>query len=229
MAEGNLRPGTTPFRWRGSTRILSRRFLAPEVFELELERPAGLRFRPGQRLRLQREGCERDYSIASSPVETELRLLIRLFPEGRMTPGLAAAAPGTVIEGSGPHGYFLFDAPGATPVFVASGTGIAPFRSMAASGAAGFVLLHGARTAAELFYREFLETRAARYLGCLTRQGPPLPSGTRAGRVTDALREDLASGAYDFYLCGRGEMIRDALQVIDARFPAARVFTEPFS
>ncbi len=229
MAQGSLRRGTEPSGWRGSTRILSRRFLAPAVFELELERPAALGFRPGQRLRLRREGCERDYSIASSPGEDGLRLLIRLFPGGKMTSNLAASAPGTVIEGSGPHGYFLFDAAGKTPVFVAAGTGIAPFRSMAASGAAGFVLLHGARTAAELFYRGFLEARAARYVGCLTRARPPLPAGTRPGRVTDALREDLAPGAYDFYLCGRSEMIRDALQVIDARFPQARVFTEPFS
>ncbi|MEJ5357618.1 MAG: FAD-binding oxidoreductase [Desulfobacterales bacterium] len=229
MAEGALRAGAHPSGWQGSTRILSRRFLAPAVFELELERPAEFRFLPGQRLRLRREGCDRDYSIASGPGEPGLRLLIRLFPEGRMSPWLAAAAPGTAIEGSGPHGYFLFDPAGGTPVFVAAGTGVAPFRSMAAAGAAGFVLFQGARTEAELFYRSLLEPRAGRYLGCLTRERPPRPAGTRAGRVIDALREDLPPGSYDFYLCGRGEMIRDALQVIDARFPGARVFTEAFS
>lgn len=228
MAEGTLSAGADPSGWQGRTRILSRRFLAPGVFELELERPAALRFLPGQRLRLRREGYDRDYSIASSPGEPGLRLLIRLFPEGRMSPWLAAVPPGTAVEGSGPHGYFLFDPAGVTPVFVASGTGIAPFRSMAAAGAAGFVLFQGARTGAELFYRRFLEARAGRYVGCLTRERPPLPAGTRAGRVTEALREDLTPGRYDFYLCGRGEMIRDALQVIDARFPGVRVFTEAF-
>jgi ferredoxin-NADP reductase len=47
-------------------------------------------------------------------------------------------------------------------------------------------------------------------------------------RVTDFLEQKLSPGSYDFYLCGRGEMVRDATHIIDRRFPGARVFSELF-
>ncbi len=229
MAQGRLNAPAPPIAGRRPLRLIARRFLAPEVFELDLERPPGFRFLAGQRLRLGAGGVERDYSIASGPAEEALRLLVRRVPGGRVSSFLAEAPPGTAIAGSGPHGYFVFAPTSRTPVFAATGVGIAPFRAMAAAGIGGFVLFHSAPTADGLFYRGFLEPRAARYRGCLSRQAPPLPAGTRPGRVTDALREELSDGDYDFYLCGRGEMIAEALRMIDARFPAARVFTEPFS
>jgi len=229
MAPGSLNAPAPPIAGRQTLRLLARRSLSPEVFELDLERPPGFRFLPGQQLRIREGGVERDYTIASGPGEGVLRILVRRVPGGSISPFLCEAPPGTAIAASGPHGYFVFAPAPRTPVFAATGVGIAPFRSMAASGVRGFVLFHGAGRAGGLFYREFLEPRAARYRGCLSRQAQPLPAGTRPGRVTDALREELAEGDYDFYLCGRGEMIAQALQVIDARFPRARVFTEPFS
>jgi ferredoxin-NADP reductase len=46
--------------------------------------------------------------------------------------------------------------------------------------------------------------------------------------VTHYLQNKLPAGQYDFYLCGRGEMVRDAVAVIDRRFEAGRVFAETF-
>ena len=48
------------------------------------------------------------------------------------------------------------------------------------------------------------------------------------GRVTEYLASLLAPGQYDFYLCGRREMIREATLLIDERFPGGRIYSEPF-
>ena len=48
------------------------------------------------------------------------------------------------------------------------------------------------------------------------------------GRVTDYLRDKLPVTAYDFYLCGRREMIRDVTLLVDERFPGSHIYTEPF-
>jgi hypothetical protein len=36
------------------------------------------------------------------------------------------------------------------------------------------------------------------------------------------------SGLYDFSLCGREEMIRDVILLVDQRFPDSLVYTESF-
>ena len=96
---------------------------------------------------------------------------------------------------------------------------------MARAGAAGFTLLHGVRRAADLLYREPLESAASRYVPCLSQEGPP---GSFRGRVTAWAAEHLPPAAYDFTLCGSRGMIRDFLLLVDERFPGSRAYTEIF-
>ncbi|MFZ0131496.1 MAG: hypothetical protein WAK95_03065, partial [Desulfobacterales bacterium] len=110
-------------------------------------------------------------------------------------------------------------------VFVATGTGIAPFAAMARSGVEGFTVLHGVRQAGECYYAALLRSRARRYVACLSQKGPP-GTGTFHGRVTDYLATHLEPGPCDFYLCGRGDMIRDATWIVDERFAGSMVYSE---
>jgi hypothetical protein len=55
-----------------------------------------------------------------------------------------------------------------------------------------------------------------------------MPPDAFRGNVTEYLEQHLTPGAYDFYLCGRSEMIRDVTHLIDIRFPESLVFTELF-
>jgi benzoate/toluate 1,2-dioxygenase reductase subunit len=48
------------------------------------------------------------------------------------------------------------------------------------------------------------------------------------GRVTEYLEKQLSLDSYDFYLCGRQEMIRDVTAVVDERFPKSLIYTEVF-
>lgn len=209
------------------TRIVARRPLAESTFELALAKPTRFTFAPGQRVRLCHAEAERDYSISSAPADALIRLCIRRVDNGRLSARLAEITVGAALAFTGPHGYFIFQASARQAVFVATGTGIAPFCAMAAAGVSGFILLHGVAAQEELFYRDLLQAKAAAYVACLS-GGRTAATGHFNGRVTDYLRERLPAGAYDFYLCGRQEMVRDATLVIDERFCGSLVFSEIF-
>ena len=108
-----------------------------------------------------------------------------------------------------------------------NGTGIAPFVSMCRSGNCGATILHGVRTDRECYYADLLREKAASYVPCLSaakREG----ENFFPGRVTRFLRNRLPAGVYDFYLCGRREMIAEAIGIIDERFDGSRIYTEIF-
>ena len=210
-----------------STPLIHRQWLTDTVVELHFSRPDGFRFEPGQRLRICHDALERDYSLASAPGDPELRLLVRVFPEGRGSTYLSRVESGQPISFYGPRGYFVYRESPRTAVFVATGTGVAPFLSMCRTGVSGFICLHGAKDRAGLLHAAVLEKQATRYVPCLSSSADS-SSSDFAGRVTDYLGGSLAPGDYDFYLCGHQEMIRDAFQIIDERFEQAHVHSEVF-
>jgi ferredoxin-NADP reductase len=210
-----------------TVRVLANRRLSANAFELTLAKPPDFTFLPGQRLRLETAGAQRDYSIVSAPSETVLRLCIRRVAGGRLSARLAHAGADEPVTVTGPHGYFTFKASARPAVFVATGTGIAPFCAMAGAGVSGFTLLHGVETPADLYYRDVIQPRAAAYVACLSADRPAEPAHY-PGWVTDYLRNRLPPRACDFYLCGRQDMIRDATLLVDERFPGSLVYTEMF-
>lgn len=209
-----------------SAELLEKSWLTQNTFELRVTRPENFRFESGQFIRFFQGDMERDYSIISGPNEPFLGFCVRDTRQGRMSSCLAKIPTGTRLRLSGPMGYFTFKRADHPAVFVATGTGIAPFVSMTRSGISGFILLHGVPCAADLYYRTELEAAAWLYVPCFSKEISE--QGAHNGRVTDYLANHLPSGAYDFYLCGRREMIGDCLAVLDERFPDARVFTEIF-
>jgi ferredoxin-NADP reductase len=209
-------------------RLLARRSMGDKALELKFERPGDFTFSPGQRIRIVHDRGERDYSLVSAPHEHHIAILVRVVEGGAFSPVLAAARIGTSFSFTGPFGYFVRLPSERPAVFVATGTGVAPFISMARSGVKGFILLHGVRETQELYERSLLLGAAAVYAACISKPAPGLHEEIFNGRVTHYLRSRLRSGVYDFYLCGRKEMIREATLIIDERFPDSSVYVEPF-
>ncbi len=213
-----------------SVKFLSRRPLSEKSFEIDLTRPERFEFEAGQRLRFIWQAEARDYSMISAPTDALISLCIRKVRGGLLSPLLAAAKTGTRFRVSGPHGYFTFKSSRRKAVFVATGTGIAPFVSMARDGVGGFTLLHGVGDPTELYYETMLRAKAGQYIPCLSSRGTDVSNVTGAfvGRVTDYLEDRLERDVYDFYLCGKSEMIRDATLLVDECFPDSRVYAESF-
>ena len=206
--------------------LIERRWLSKSSFDITLAKPEGFEFRPGQCIRLLQDRIERDYSLVSAPEDPHLALCIRNIEGGILTPTLSAAPIGSHFNFSGPHGYFTFNPSDRPAVFVATGTGVAPFVSIARSGVTGYILLHGVNTADEAYYAPVFKNTAERYVPCISEDTSS--SSHFQGRVTDYLRNRLAPGAYDFYLSGRREMIHDVTLLVDEKFAGSLVFAEIF-
>ena len=210
--------------------VTGRTWLTDQTFEIRFARPAGFDFLPGQKIKLMAGPTHRTYTLINAPHDDDLAICVRHIPQGKISSLLAGVPMGRMLHLSPAFGFFLYQ-PGRYPsVFVATGTGIAPFVAFARAGVRDFHLLHGVRQAAELYYHDLLADCAHAFVPCLTAAPSHLPQWPQlfTGRVTTYLETRLAAGDYDFYLCGRGEMVRDAMRIIDRRFPSSRVFTETF-
>ena len=213
------------------SRLLERRWLTDEVFELTCARPQGYSFTPGQYAEIYHQQESREYTLISSQDDSHLQFLIRHVPAGLVSGFLAAAPVGAPIQLGHPKGYLTFSASPRPAVFVATGVGVAPFVAMARAGIQGFTMIHGSRSGADRYYHEIFEQKANLYLACLSRQTPgeSEPAGWFSGRVTTYLKTVALPQICDFYLCGSASMIRDVMQVLDQRFRGSKVYYELFS
>ena len=211
-----------------TVRVRQRKWLSRNCFELVLEKPGDFKFLAGQKVLIEKDGVQREYSLACSPDGADLCFCVRYLENGTLSAQLSTLQPGESLSISDAYGFFLYR-PGSG-VFVATGTGIAPFVAYAESGVRGFMMLHGVTTVEDLYYRHIVENAVTHYVPCLSGEEAErvAAAGGMAGRVTDYLAERLTPGIYDFYLCGNGAMIGDSIRIIDQFFPESRVFAESF-
>lgn len=210
--------------------------LAPEVHHFEFEVPdvESFSFTPGQFVSVidREDGKEvtRAYSIASPRAGNRFALCLNRVEDGIVSPWLFALKPGDEVEVHEPLGYFTLRHPGHRAVFVATGTGIAPFRSMLLDHLPrtqpDITLLFGVRYEEGLLYREELERLAEeyssfRFIPTITRPGESWKG--RTGRVQQHLDEALGIrtpdevATLDVYVCGLKEMVDDIRKELKRR------------
>ncbi len=165
------------------------------------------------------------YSIASGREEPWVEILYTLVDDGALTPRLSRLREGDTLYVSEPSGSFTDR--GEPAVWIAAGTGVAPFASMVRSGITeGRRLIHGSRTVAGFYYTELFERAlGARYVRCSSGETAP---GIVAGRLTRWLREEaeLPREAV-YYLCGGSGMVVDVRDILIERgIPYDRVVSE---
>jgi ferredoxin-NADP reductase len=145
--------------------------------ELEVNGVSRFGYVPGQWLSVKAtspEGEEitRAYSIASPPSENgHIAFCLNRVDEGFMSNYLCNLDEGSQIAFQGPFGDFILRPPLRDTVFIATGTGIAPFRSMlhwlledeSRHQGREFWLLFGARREQDIYYREEFEQLAAKH------------------------------------------------------------------
>ena len=206
-------------RMEHTHRIIDLIWKTPNVFELLVER-RGLAFTPGDSVAIAHSGGSesRPYSMASGAEEEVLRFLIQVMPNGLVSNDLANRQPGDSVLLSAPFGWFHpgRHSNGRPVVFVATGTGIAPFLSYLRTypEPAAPVCLYGARRAEDLLECEVLRTGCTELHLAVSREDHPhYPHG----RVTDLLTSlSFATGTH-FYLCGLDAMIEDVTALLEER------------
>jgi ferredoxin-NADP reductase len=191
-------------------------------------------------------GLRRAYSIASPPTDSpRFELAVTLVADGPGSTYLHGIEPGVVLQATGPQGFFTRTPEGAPPaLFVGTGTGVAPLRSMLGSaiGSASetpVCLLFGVRDRKEILYRDELgeiEKHHAHVEIHVTLSRPDEAWTGRRGYVqlhVPDLYERLAAkglGTPHVFVCGLERMVGSVRELLrkNMSLPRAYVHTERY-
>lgn len=190
--------------------------LSQGTFVLQIEKK-GLEFRSGQYLSLMIPGDiqARHYSIYSGQNDETLDFLIKEVDGGAVSVALHQRHPNDRVIVEGPWGHFGIkpsDIKERKILFIATGTGIAPFHSMVQTHPElSYTLLHGVRYGEERYEKD--DYAPGRYVACTTRDS----EGDYHGRVTDYLKSHPVDQGTLCYLCGNSQMIEEAHAILLAQ------------
>lgn len=181
----------------------------------------------------------RNFSFATPPDGAEFEICADVTPMGPGSVWLTDRKEGDREEFVGPLGKFVVDSEsGRKKIFVATGTGIGPIRSMAhdqlrLNTNEPLWLYWGLRFEEDVFWhKEFLTLTNTHpnFHYTLTLSKPTIAWKGVDGRVTDHLldqAEPLVN--FDFYLCGSREMVNDVTDHLYKRnVPKEQIKTELF-
>lgn len=212
---------------------------------LDLVEPKEITFLPGQTVMLQvAPGVNRSMSIASPPSEkTSILAAHDISPMGPYSQWTIKAKVGDTMTFMGPLGAFVFNKESLrNKVFIATGTGIAPFRSMLLDLFAHYEpstmnyalsLYWGLRHEEDIFWKEQFEDLAQKnpsFRFILTLSQPGESWTGKRGRVGDHVFVDEKNlTENDYYLCGSNEMIQDMeIRLLAAGVPKEQIKKELF-
>ena len=213
-------------------------------FRLKFTEPKQLAFAPGQFiiLNVPKDGgtVKRAYSIASPPHdEGAIELCIQHVDGGIASTYFWQLKEGMPVSLSGPHGKFLLKEPiDYEPVFIGTGTGVAPFRSMLKhllhrDVATPIWLLFGCRYAHTVLYEaEFRSTTTMRrnfhYIPTVSR---PKEWNGETGHVQDAFKKHITDFSNkEIYICGWLEVVRSVVKdLTELGVPPAKLHYEEWA
>jgi benzoate/toluate 1,2-dioxygenase reductase subunit len=189
---------------------------AAVVLELDVDSAAPV-FLAGQYVNIDVPGSgqHRSYSFSSAPGQSKISFLIKRIPGGVMSTWLESAQPGNKVELTGPLGSFYLRAVERPLLFLAGGTGLAPFLSMLevlarADSQQKIHLIYGVTRDLDLVQVDAIEA----YLATLpnftytTVVADTDSTHPRKGWVTQHMpAETLNDGDVDVYLCGPPPMV----------------------
>lgn len=172
-------------------------------------------------------GINREYSMYSSADSKYLDFLIRSTEGGVISSALQKLKVGDLIEIDGAYGEFCLKEPINTQqeyLFIATGTGIAPFHSFVQTWPEiNYKLLHGIRYENEQYHCE--DYSQSLYIPCISKPSDALDSF----RVTDYLLNHEISEDVLVYICGNRNMIIDVFEILHSKgVPGDKIVTEVF-
>lgn len=178
--------------------------ISPGVHVISFVRPFD--FLPGQVIKISINLVipPRIYSICSGNRDSETSVLFNIKEDGILTPKLASLIPGEKIFISEPYGSFL--GTNSKALWIATGTGIAPFYSMLKSGQVkNKTLIHGVRYLNQFYFEDELEEMIGEnYIRCCSAESS---CNVLRGRVTNYLKSIPALPSAAYFICGQALMV----------------------
>lgn len=193
---------------RFESKIMNIKKLNEDTNHYIISIPKEFTFAPGQYISITMEingkKIRRPYSIASTPsLKGKAEMVIKLIPHGLLTPSFFKLKENDQINVLGPLGFFKIENMDKNIVFISTGTGIGPFRSMINhllenNFKNNITLLAGYRKT-KLYDEEFIN---------LSKKNPNFTykSVLSPNRIQNLL-ENIKTEDTDFYICGLLDMI----------------------
>ncbi len=228
-------------------RVQTMRRLADDVMVLGLKLPANerLQFLAGQYLEfLLKDGSRRSFSMGNAPHDDELiQLHVRHVAGGQFTDHVfGKMKERDILRFEGPHGTFFLREDSAKPViFVASGTGFAPIKSIIEHAlnkgiARPMTLYWGGRRPRDLYLNALAEGWAAAgkltYVPVISEAAPEDGWTGRAGFVHRAVMQDFPDlSQHQVYACGVPIMVDSARKdfIAACRLPEEEFYADSFT
>jgi CDP-4-dehydro-6-deoxyglucose reductase len=232
-------------------RVASLERPAPDVAIMTLQLPANVafKFRAGQYVEfILRDGARRSYSMANAPEALGdppmIELHLRHLPGGKFTDHVfGAMKPKEILRLEGPLGSFFLREDSDKPIILlASGTGLAPVKSivehMRAKGIVRPTVLYwGCRVRDDLYANDWAEAAAAampnlRYVPVLSDARAQDAWTGRSGFVHQAVMADWPDlSGYEVYACGAPVMVDAARRdfVAQCGLPADSFYADSFT
>lgn len=201
--------------------------LTTSTYILRLERK-NISFKAGQHIALGRTKDDtRQYSIYSGENDNYIEVLVKEVEDGQVSKQLKKSCIGDYLYFEGPIGYFRLDKDNwqnKKYLFLASGTGIAPFRSFIRTYPnLDFKLIHSVRYAFEAYGKS--EYDSNKYTLCTTRGD----KGDYFGRLTEYLKDHPIDKDLQVYLCGNCDMIHAAYDILlEQGLPSEHLHSEVY-
>jgi CDP-4-dehydro-6-deoxyglucose reductase len=220
--------------------------LAEDVMVLHLKLPANerLQFLAGQYIEfLLKDGSRRSFSMGNAPHDDELiQLHVRRVAGGQFTDHVfAKMKERDILRFEGPLGTFFLREDSAKPiVFVASGTGFAPIKSIIEQAlrkgvTRPMVLYWGGRRPKDLYMNALAESWTGpqfRYVPVISEALPEDNWSGRTGFVHRAVMQDFPDlSAHQIYACGVPVMVDAARSDFtrECKLPAEEFFADSFT
>lgn len=204
------------------------RNLPDSTYVVRLNRNA-LDFRAGHHITLGPANAveSREYSIYSGEQDDYLDVLIREVDDGTISQKLRRVEPGDPLHFDGPVGYFSLDENDIKTkkfIFIASGTGIAPFHSFVKTyPGLDYTLLHGVRYCHEAYGHG--DYAPERYVLCTSRND----QGDFYERITGYIKQNIYDTNALYYLYGNINMIYEAFDLLRIKgVPANQMHAEVY-
>lgn len=194
------------------------------TFEVQSDSP--FTFEAGQFVSLKfGDTSWRAYSIASVPNEEALQLVVRLVPDGLASGIFDESSIGDTFGFKGPFGRFILsDDVGKKLIFCATGTGIAPIRSMILQeqkkeDPRPMELWYGGRDSEDIAYLDEVQNWGVDVKLAFSKANEAQNPHSHYelnddqievfdGRITQFIEEHGCPKDGEYYICGNGDMVK---------------------
>lgn len=210
------------------TKLIGKKQLTSSTFhfKFQLINPSEIYFQAGQYLFLKLDGKTRLYSIASpSYQKNQVEFVIEIIEGGVASTYLSNLSLENHVIWYGPAGQFTLKKDESAPIFLATGTGIAPIRSIILSNIKkdnfSTFLLWGLRNFSDLYFFDEFFSLKEKFLGrfdfiyCLSREEKIIDEYKNFkdhfffGHIQDYLNQNFKENFFkrNFYLCGSRRVV----------------------